>query len=192
MHREGELLTQIREATTPELRDTLIVELERTPVKMREFYSRWLFIHTDSTVFACWSDDGYDPMRSSVPRDIQLLAAADYGKSDIDNGGLHQFFGNRTGTFAPEMVEWFDRAGLKETASVIREAMAVFGPEFPRSQDARRKFLDGFQGKDRSEWDPFYKMSDRFYATLKGDVFEQAADRWLRETCGIISLRDTY
>jgi Domain of unknown function (DUF4375) len=136
-HREGEILEQLRNTSSSETRDQLIAELERTPVYNRSFYSRWIFIHEAWSCFDCWSDNGYDTTISPVPRDIQILCATDYGKEDIDNGGFHQFFHNGTGTFAPEMVEWFDRSGLDETAAVLREAIAVFGDEFPRSQDVR-------------------------------------------------------
>jgi len=133
------------------------------------------------------------PSLSDCPRDIQLLDATSYGKADIDNGGFHQFFSNGTGVFAPEMIEWFERAGLAETASIVKEATSVFGEVFPRSQDLRRKFLASFHGKTRADWDPFYQMYDRFYASLpyKKDVFDKAADRWLREVCGIKNLHDT-
>ncbi len=90
------------------------------------------------------------------------------------------------------MIEWFERAGLKPTADVIRRAVAVFGDEFPRSQAARNEFLSTFKGKRRADWDPFFKMDDEFYASLpyKEKVFEQAADKWLREVCGVKQLTD--
>jgi hypothetical protein len=140
--------------------------------------------------FECWTEVGYDPSRSDVPRDIQLLWATSYGKADIDNGGFHQFFTNGTGVFAPEMVEWFDRAELNDTAAIVRSAIAVFGDTYLRSQTARQHFLQGFVGKSRAEWDPFYSMDDPFYASLPYDTkeFDKAANRWLRETCGVETL----
>jgi hypothetical protein len=137
---------------------------------------------------------------------VQLLWATSYGTSDIYNGGFHQFFSNWTGIVAPEMTEWCMRAGFEKTADIIREAIGVFGADFPRSQTARRDFLDAFParnrgGRDRSheterkDWDPFYEMDDRFYVSLRWGLdrhaFDDAADRWLREICGIHSLHDT-
>ena len=91
------------------------------------------------------------------------------------------------------MIEWFERAGLAETAAVMKEATAVFGAKFPRSQAARKAFLAKFDGETRADWDPFFRMDDRFYASLpyQKKVFDSAADRWLREVCGIATLHDT-
>ena len=101
------LIERIRAAPSAEERSRLISELEKLPVKFHPFYSRWIAIN-DADPFHCWTDNGYNPSLSDCPRDIQILDATDYGKSDIDNGGFHQFFSNSTGVFAPEMIEWFD------------------------------------------------------------------------------------
>ena len=189
---ELELIERIRAATRAEERSRLISELDQLPVKFHPFYSRWIAIN-DADPFRCWSDTGYDPSLSDCPRDIQLLDATSYGKADIDNGGFHQFFSNGTGVFAPEMIEWFERAGLAETASIMKKATAVFGNPFPRSQAVRRRFLASFDGATRADWDPFFQLDDRFYSSLPYDkkVFDAAADRWLREVCGIKNLHDT-
>lgn len=191
---DGELalIERVRVASSAGERSRLISQLDELPVRFHPFHSRWLLIN-DVDPFHCWTDDGYDPSLSDCPRDIQLLAATGYGKADIENGGFHQFFSNGTGGFAPEMIEWFERTGLAATASIVREATAVFGDVFPRSQDLRRGFLASFDGETRADWDPFYRMDDRFYASLPHDkdVFDAAADRWLREVCEIKSLHDT-
>jgi hypothetical protein len=189
---ELELIEQIRKTSSAEQRSRLISQLDKLPVKFHPFYSRWWLIN-DLDPFPCWTDDGYDPSLANCPRDIQLLIATDYGKSDIENGGFHQFFSNPTGVVAPEMIEWFERAGLPESASVLREATALFGKGFPRSQAARREFLTSFDGATRADWDPFFKLDDRFYASvpMDKDKFEAAADRWLREVCGIANLHVT-
>lgn len=71
---EISLLIKIERANSAEEREKLITELEREPVKLHPFYSRWLNIH-GSDIYAGWSDNGYDPSATSIPRDIQLLAA---------------------------------------------------------------------------------------------------------------------
>jgi hypothetical protein len=191
---EQRLLGAIQKTPPGPERDALIEELEQAPVHYRTFYDRWLFVHNVSPYWDCWSDAGYDPTQSKFPRDIQLLAATNYGKSDIDNGGLHQFFGNGTGTFAPEMQEWFERAGLSESGAVIAEAMTIFGPDFQRSHQLRRDFLDQFREESRwqprEEYDPFIALDSRFYAATPNDVFDAAANAWLKDVCGIRRLRD--
>jgi hypothetical protein len=155
------------------------------------FYEEWQRKH-DVYPFDCWTDDGYDPSRSDIPRDIQLLAGMDYGKSDIDNGGFHQFFHNGTGVFAPEMVEWCERCGLNDVADVIRLAMKkLSGDAYPRSQEGRQRLLANFPVRgEREQWDPFYALDEKFYELLSnnGTRYDDAANKWLRETCGVTAL----
>lgn len=157
------------------------------------FYEEWQREH-EVYPYHCWTDDGYDPSRSDIPRDLQLLAGMDYGKSDIDNGGFHQFFHNGTGVFAPEMVEWCDRSGLQDVAAVIRLAMKTLSEDaYPRSQDGRQRLLAKFPVPgSREQESPFYKLDEKFYELLSnnGSRYHATANKWLRETCGIITLDD--
>ena len=196
---ELELLGKIKTARSPAERERLIAELEATPELIHPYYSRWLVLH-DVTPFQCWTEQGYDPSLSDVPRDIQLLAATNYGLADIENGGLHQFFSNGTGAFAPEMVEWFKRADMPEAAQGLQQAMDLFGKDYPRSQSARQEFLDQFTGETREQWDPFYEIEKTFYPTVgrtgpdytDPHAYVEAANKWLREVCGITDLRMEY
>lgn len=186
---EVHLLTEIGKTPHGPRRDALIRQLEQAPVDSRVFYQRWLLIHNVEPFWDCWSDEGYHPLNSHFPRDVQILAAADYGKAEIDNGGFHQFFGNGTGVFAPELTEWLDRVGLKEAATSVSDAMAVFGDNYPRSQLARQELLTQFERDSRDEWDPFTEMDSRFYDTASDEVFFEAADRWLRDVCKMTRLQ---
>jgi hypothetical protein len=158
------------------------------------FHEEWSRKH-DVYPFNCWTDDGYNPSLSEIPRDIQLLSGMEYGKSDIDNGGFHQFFHNGTGVFAPEMVEWCERSGLHDVADVIRLAMKTLTDgDYPRSQEGRIRLLAKFPVRgSREQWDPFNKLDEKFYELLSnnGSRYDEAADNWLRETCGITKLEDT-
>ena len=197
-----DLLVAIGKEASADQRFRLIEQLEQVPVQRLHFHDRWTRIHAVEFPFDCWEEDGYYPERSTLPRDVQLLIGMMYGKSDIENGGFHQFFTNSTGRLAPEMVEWCERSNLLVAATVIREAMSFFGLHYPRSDDLRRTRLhwplpEG-QGEldeeqDRSEWDPFCRLDDRFYEEVfphKIDPFDHAADHWLRSICGITKLSD--
>src|SRR5436190_10968836 len=148
---EFELLHRIRKVATPGERPQLIEELDAMRGSRFPLFSFWTRVH-ETWQFDGWTDDGYEPLRVDLPRDIQLLSATEYGVSDIENGGLHQFFGNGTGVFAPEMIEWFDRAGMPDGAKILGKAVGLFGPIYPRSQEARQTFLDEFEGNSRAEW----------------------------------------
>jgi hypothetical protein len=187
------LLEQILEATG-ERRKELITQFEKMNTDYSRFYHDWINIQK-ADPYAGWTDSGYHPQASTFPPDIQVLAATSYGVSDIRNGGLHQFFGNSTGGFAPEMVLWFDRVGLKQCAATLKTAMLFFGAKFPRSQEERRKMLDDhsrrFQG-GREQGDPFFALDGTFYAGLHqdGKNFDEHCDAWIRGVCGIKSLHD--
>ncbi|MEM8671294.1 MAG: DUF4375 domain-containing protein [Planctomycetota bacterium] len=157
------------------------------------FYDAWRHKH-EVYPYECWTDEGYDPSLSEVPRDIQLLCCMNYGKSDIENGGFHQFFYNSTGVFAPEMIEWCERAGLNDVADVIREAMAVLTDgAYPRSKRQRMHALERFAYPGNLlARDPFDRINTRFFALLShnGSRYDDAANTWLVETCGIAHLED--
>jgi N-acetylmuramoyl-L-alanine amidase len=176
---------------TPEERLRLIADLDALPVGTYALHHRWLLINNVNP-FESWDAQGFHPERSRWPRDVQLLWATSYGKADIENGGFHQFFGNGTGTFAPEMQECLERMGLHESADLVKRAMLVFGQPYPRSQEARRQFLERIPGNRREEYDPFQALDEPFYASLKagGLSFGARADKWLREQCGIQRLSD--
>lgn len=191
---EVKLVLDIELAKSPEERDRLIDQLEAMPIKVFPFFHRWFLVQNIGP-FECWTDAGYDPSQSDLPRDIQLLAATYYGMSDIDNGGFDQFFNNPTGVFAPEMVEWFEQNGMAQSAEDMRRAMAVFGSPFPRSQEERRKTLDRLRKEAKVvHYDfPIYKEGEkRISWDEEMKMFEVCADRCLKERYGITKLRQKW
>lgn len=104
------------------------------------------------------------------------LYAAHWCQSEVRNGGFHQFFSNTTGLLAPEALEGFRAIGLVEWAEILAKAMAHFGTPYPRDRYDRLKFLPIRQGRSRKEWDPFYKLDERFYEST--DEWEDAANAY--------------
>jgi hypothetical protein len=49
--------------------------------------------------------------------------------------------------------------------------------------------LEKFDGETREQWDPFFGMDDRFYDATVDEKYEPTANKWLRETCGIETLK---
>ena len=121
---------------------------------------------------------------SLVPRPNALLLAAHWCQSEVCNGGFHQFFTNSTGVLAPEALEGFETIGRSDLAKLLREAMAYFGPSFPRDQESRCVALEKLQGDRREDWDPFFGNDNAFYECLARETFETAADRYARKTKG--------
>lgn len=180
---------------TVEDRDKLIAQLDATPVAEYPLYERWFLAYHDELPFGSWDDDGFHPDRSTWPPELQIMWAADYSKTDIDNGGLNQYFGNQTGTYAPEFHEFLLRTGHRDAADVLAIAMKDFGEPFPRSQETRQRHLNQYLKNRndidrREDWDPFFKLDDQFYACFANGLGLSVAEceRWMRNECGIQKL----
>lgn len=185
---ETELLLKIRAADSPVRRDALIEQLEQLPCNTVRFHLRWWVIHEIGDSLNGWTETGFDSSASGLPRDLQLMSAASHGLTTIEVGGFRSLFINTHGASAPEIVEWLERAGMGETAAIVRKASAVFGPEFPRSRDQRHEFL--MKSRDsKGEADPFFEWDARFSASFSQAKFDDACDHWLREVCGIKNLK---
>jgi len=135
--------------------------------------------YADGPEFTDWFN------RLTIPQ--QVLFPTHWLCSEVRNGGFHQYFTNSTGYHAPEAVQGFVELGLGDIASIVQRAIAVFGESFPRERLIREQFLASFEGNDRSEWDPFYKLDDLFYESIKipgapkfhaEDRFSIAANRY--------------
>ena len=187
--REFSLIQEIKSAESQKARKELISELENIPIGAHPFHDRWIRIN-EAHSHSGWTERGFEPRLSDIPKNIQILAAVGYGKSDIENGGFHQFFCNPTGAFAPEMIEWFKNVGLKQSASIMKDATAIFGDTFPRSQNERREFLDQHPADSKGKLDPFKNLNQLFYDSFsdKDKLYNIAADKWLKEICGVTHL----
>lgn len=128
---------------------------------------------------------------SKVPQDVGRLFAIHWCVSEICNGGFHQFFHNSTGVLAPEALEGFRAVGLPECATLLKQAMAFFGPDYPRDQAVRVSLLDSYAEQDPTPnefylhgWDPFRELNGPFYDALgnddDNDRFSQRADEFAR------------
>ena len=71
-------------------------------------HHKWMMQHGEE-ILKCWPFPANQNANADYPLEQILLFAVKYGKSDIENGCLDQFFGNHTGDFAPE-VELQDHA----------------------------------------------------------------------------------
>ena len=97
-----------------------------------------------------------------------LLFAVLYGKSDIENGLLEQFFGNHTGDFAPETADGLEMVKALATSVVIREAMALFGNSYPRDRTARCEMVPALRNE-------LAELSNSFFNSLPPEADFTAA-----------------
>lgn len=116
--------------------------------------------------------------RASIPS--RLLFAAHFCQSEVCNGGFWQFFRNSTGVLAPEAVEAFKAIGLSELATVIEQAMEIFGPEYIRDRGLRQKLLESLDDS------MFNQLDSRFFELIATEAggFEEAANRYASRYMG--------
>ena len=93
----------------------------------------------------------------------QTLIALDAFSSEFENGGIHQFFFNSTGAFAPEVLAGLRALNLTQQAQLFERAMKTFPSPYPRDRDKRaasylgHRDLEGFESE-------LAELTDEFYA----------------------------
>lgn len=126
---------------------------------------------------ASWDDDPQPFLQQfrRVPGPVGHLYAAHWCQSEVCNGGLKQFFFNTTGLLAPEALDGFRAIGVKEWAAVLAEAIAYFGPDYPRRRTLRLQSAPTLDYQNARTSELFVKLDDRF-----DDWLEVDSVRWAR------------
>jgi hypothetical protein len=123
---------------------------------------------------------------AEVPEPVGHLLAVTWCRSEVCNGGFHQFFTNGTGVLAPEAARGFRAINMPAAAETVEEAMALFGTPYPRDDQQRQRFLSSFGGDadddDEREWNPFCDLDDRFYAAIGDGLLDDAVDEYALRT----------
>jgi hypothetical protein len=113
---------------------------------------------------------------AALPPQERHLVALSMFNMEFENGGVHQFFYNSTGDIAPEVHAAMVALDLAPQAELFGRALAMFGKNYPRDNDTRRR--KHFDGK-WSDWDEKLSgLTDEFYALgggaraypIKGDL----------------------
>jgi hypothetical protein len=100
--------------------------------------SYWDFIEPYWDIFDIYNGpEAFERSISGAPRSVTLLYAAHFCKSEVDNGGILQFFWNSTGILAPEAAEGYSLIGMPTLASLVSEAAALLGSPYPRNRRDR-------------------------------------------------------
>ncbi|WP_298123672.1 DUF4375 domain-containing protein [Brevundimonas sp.] len=112
---------------------------------------------------------------AQMPTAALLLFACHWTQSEIQNGGLAQYFFNSTAVVAPDAVDGFRALHMLEAAEVLQQAMMVFGSPFPRDRDERLRpfnlpeIEDGrvaFRAFASATDDQFRALDDRFWSLM--------------------------
>ncbi|HEY5701075.1 MAG TPA: DMP19 family protein, partial [Gammaproteobacteria bacterium] len=118
-----------------------------------EFYQRYVDIATHG------DPDKIDEFPPDA-RDIYTVGLLD---SDVNNGGFSQYFWNTDGQFAVETLEVLKRIGAKETASLLRRAMKLYGA--PPTGDVE-EWYDRLEKVESEHADALEDLDEHFYEVL--------------------------
>lgn len=114
------------------------------------------------------SPDAFLTDYAGAPPVHRTVFAAYWLQGEVLNGGLGQFFGNDTGVLAPEAVEACLALNMPRLAAKLKEAMAWFGPAYPRDRTVRQ---DQLASATSSGLDPFERLDEE----VAGLIYEEGA-----------------
>lgn len=114
---------------------------------------------------AAWIDDERQLARNlaNLPKDQRTLLAMHVFNAEFGNGGVHQFFLNSSGAFAPEVYDAFIELGLDRQAAIFKRGLDLFGSRYER--DTQRRQARFFDRPEWNDWDKKLEaLTDAFYA----------------------------
>ena len=93
--------------------------------------------------------------------------------TDIENGGLHQFFTNSSGDFAEEAKRHLDAVGARRVLAVLNEASAVFTNGIvPDDRDTRNAVLEQEEEREGDAvWVRWDALSRKYAHAAKAELY---------------------
>ncbi|MBK6779908.1 MAG: DUF4375 domain-containing protein [Gemmatimonadetes bacterium] len=127
-------------------------------------------------------DDGPEVFLASyraLPQQVRHLLCAHWVQSEVCNGGFQQFFLNSTGVLGPEAIAGLEAVGMPQTAGTLRQAMALFGPTYPRDREVRIAALEA-DSASAALLPSLAELDDAFYRLLESENagWDEAATRF--------------
>lgn len=115
-----------------------------------------------------------DPRLEVLTLGQRALYALYWTRSEVDNGGFHQYLYNSTGMLANEALRGAELIGATEFADLFREVLGmVSGDLFVEDREQRVESLEGLSDEALAGLD---RLTERFYTLMgyKGDHVEQS------------------
>lgn len=123
------------------------------------------------------SDEGVHGALIKLPETERNLIAMDAFNLEFENGGIHQFFFNSTGAFAPDVYTAMLALGLTQQAQLLKRGMDLFATPYPRNRAARiasyhgGRDVEGFESELSDLTEAFYAIGGGLNVThLGGDT----------------------
>lgn len=137
----------------------------------------WELVEPIADEFCGLDGAEFEPFYASLPDGGKQLCVMHYTDAEIANGGFAQYFHNTTGVFAPEAVVAFNLIGESQLATIVQEAIEVFGNPFPRTQILRQKLVEHrAEALDVELYESFEQWDDRYFANR--DTLEESMSRF--------------
>ena len=100
-----------------------------------------------------------------LPKALKQIYVVDYFNAEMLNGGVHQFFFNSSGRYAPDVAVALRELGLTRHADVIERGIDMFSKPYPTDTQKRRVL--NFAG----EWDAWDEaLSALTYEVDDGEI----------------------
>lgn len=105
-----------------------------------------------------------DPRLDQLAPGQRALYALHWTRSEVDNGGFHQYLYNSTGMLAKEALRGADVIGAREFGDVLRDLLALFPDgRLLEEQDDRISFLEMLSEEGLAK---LRQLDDRFYELM--------------------------
>lgn len=115
-----------------------------------------------------------DPRLAALTPGQRALYALHWTRSEIDNGGFHQYLHNSTGMLANEALRGVELIDATEFADLFRDVRSLLsGDGFVEDRDRRVALLEGLSDEALVELD---RLTERFYSLMgcEGGRMEQS------------------
>jgi hypothetical protein len=124
---------------------------------------------------ATWGERDLVTRLAALPTAQRTLLVMNIFNAEFENGGVHQFFLNSSGTFAPEVHAAFVELGLDRQAAIFKKALSMFGAKFER--DTAKRQARYFDKPEWNDWDNrLSAITDEFYALDGGATVVKIGD----------------
>lgn len=118
---------------------------------------------TQSNVWDAYAAIGERPRAELNDAQRDLAAVCDL-RQEVNAGGFDAYFRYWGGDSAPVAVRAFASLLGQDWADLLREAMALLGPDYPTDTDTRARRLDDLRLDEQ-----FQQLDNRYFA-LEADV----------------------
>jgi hypothetical protein len=121
-----------------------------------------------------------DPRLAMLTPGQRAQYALHWARSEIDNGGFHQYLFNSTGMLANDAFRGAELIGATEFAQVFRDVRSLFGGDtFVEDHVQRADLLEGLSDEALASLD---QLTERFYS-LMGYVRSSPDESTLARHC---------